>query len=174
MQFISTGIKAMKAGRKTNTRRVQKEGERLVYGYWTWSCFNKYGYFLNEARHWSWADKPSSSWYVATILDKHGRIKWQVGRRYAIQPGQGKFGIGSFLCTSLRSERLQDISRNDVVAEGIAQYTFAKGCLSDDPPDPRWAFIELWDSIHKKGERWADNPKVWVIGQAEFQWKDEG
>ena len=41
----------------------------------------------------------------------------------------------------------------------------ARGILSDDPPDPRWKFIELWDSINaKKGYSWEINPWVWVIG----------
>ena len=52
--------------------------------------------------------------------------------------------------TDIRAERLQEITWEDVLAEGIAQYTFARGCCSDNPPDPRWKFIELWDSINAK------------------------
>lgn len=66
--------------------------------------------------------------------------------------------------TGVRVEQVQDISRNDVIAEGIGQYTFAMGVLADDPPDPRWKFIELWDSINaKRGFGWDVNLWVWVI-----------
>jgi hypothetical protein len=40
----------------------------------------------------------------------------------------------------------------------------AKGILLPAPPDPRWAFIELWDRINThKGTRWTENPNVWVL-----------
>lgn len=64
----------------------------------------------------------------------------------------------------IRIERVQDITFDDVVTEGIPQFTGARGVLSDDPPDPRWKFIELWDSINaKRGYTWESNPRVWVI-----------
>ena len=63
----------------------------------------------------------------------------------------------------VRVEKLQDITLEDVKAEGIHGYTFAMGVLSENPPDPRWAFIDLWDSINNKvGKRWNDNPYCWV------------
>jgi len=66
--------------------------------------------------------------------------------------------------TDVRVERLQDISLNDCKAEGIPQFSFARGALSDTPPDPRWKFIELWDEINaKSGYPWASNSWVWVI-----------
>jgi len=161
MRYHQSSIKAMQAEppRKTQTRRVQNEGEILVYAH--------------RGRRWErvYQSKPTGDYTVPTILDKHGRIKWQVGRRYAIQRGRGKEAIGSYLCTSLRGERLQDISRTDVIAEGIAPYTFARGVLSKNPPDRRWAFIDLWDSLHKEGERWVGNPSVWIIGMGDYQWE---
>jgi hypothetical protein len=66
--------------------------------------------------------------------------------------------------TDIRAERLQDISIDDCIAEGVPQFSFARGILSESPPDPRWKFIELWDSINaKRGYPWEDNPWVWVI-----------
>ncbi len=61
--------------------------------------------------------------------------------------------------TNVRPERLQEITLEDCKAEGIHGYTFAKACCSDNPPDPRWKYIELWDSINPK-QRWNTNP--WV------------
>lgn len=61
-------------------------------------------------------------------------------------------------------EQVQQITKPDVIKEGIPQFTFSRGILSDDPPDPRWKFIELWDSINaKKGYGWSENSWVWVI-----------
>jgi len=57
----------------------------------------------------------------------------------------------------VRAERLQEITPEDCIAEGIGRYTFARGCLSENPPDKRWKFIELWDSINKK-QKWDLNP----------------
>jgi len=66
--------------------------------------------------------------------------------------------------TNVRVERLQEISLNDVKAEGIGPFTFAKGVLSDSPPDPRWKYIELWNSINaKRVYTWDSNPWIWVI-----------
>ena len=63
---------------------------------------------------------------------------------------------------NVRVERVQDISEADVLAEGISSFTFAKGILSDEPTDPRWKFIELWDSINaKRGMGWDVSPWVW-------------
>lgn len=58
--------------------------------------------------------------------------------------------------TSVRPERLQHISGDDAVAEGIVFW--------DETGEPRSEFAMLWDSINGKrpGCAWADNPWVWV------------
>ena len=63
---------------------------------------------------------------------------------------------GKIRIIDVRPERLQDITLGDVITEGIPGYTFAKGVLSENPPDPRWKYIELWDSINKI--KWESNP----------------
>jgi len=187
MQFIASSIEAMKADppRKTKTRRLQNEGERLVYGHYTWDFFNKYGRSLGIARQWGWRDRPDEIFRVATILDKHGRIKWQEGRRYASQRGRGKFGIGSYLCTSLRSQRLHDITEYDAIDEGIYEtpiadlrlyksWGFWNGVDGIPYATALLAYECLWEIINDKPRiRWADNPKVWDIGMGEFEWKEE-
>lgn len=71
--------------------------------------------------------------------------------------------------TGIRVERLQDISEDDALAEGIT----TKGVLDDiafcnpkapiiDHPTARNAFIALWQSING-AESWAANPWVWVV-----------
>uniref|UniRef100_A0A6M3XHW1 Uncharacterized protein n=1 Tax=viral metagenome TaxID=1070528 RepID=A0A6M3XHW1_9ZZZZ len=64
----------------------------------------------------------------------------------------------------VRVERVQEITEADVIAEGVGAYTLARGVLSDAPPDPRWKFIEIWNSINvKRGYGWDTNPWVWVV-----------
>ena len=78
--------------------------------------------------------------------------------------------------TGIRVERLQDISQNDAVAEGLL---FLGGMADNwdeapwaDPTDkeqtpfkyPTAAYGHLWDSINKRvGHRWTDNPWCWAI-----------
>ena len=57
----------------------------------------------------------------------------------------------------VRVERVQDISPDDCVAEGVTVYG------STDSGDLRQAYAELWDSINGKTYPWASNPWVWAI-----------
>lgn len=58
----------------------------------------------------------------------------------------------------VRVERLQEITTEDALAEGIAKH---------EQWTPRVQFSELWDSINaKRGYGWDSNPWVWVV---EFQ-----
>jgi hypothetical protein len=56
--------------------------------------------------------------------------------------------------TSVRVQRLQDISEDDSMAEGIP--------FEGDQPSPRDNFSALWESIIGAGS-WDENPWVWVI-----------
>ena len=75
--------------------------------------------------------------------------------------------------TNVRCERLQDISEEDAVAEGIERY----GPFGEFKGDPHpsggmmrfrayrkaaRAFQDLWDSINAKKYPWKSNPWVWV------------
>ena len=65
----------------------------------------------------------------------------------------------SLLVTDVRVERLQDISGDDIVAEGID---------GDFPPLLRGnilhaKFAELWESVYGKRATWASNPWLWVV-----------
>lgn len=65
--------------------------------------------------------------------------------------------------TDVRVERLQEITDNDALAEGIT------GVLDDGIWSynghvlPRDGFADLWDSINGKSCPWTDNPFVWVV-----------
>jgi len=60
--------------------------------------------------------------------------------------------------TDVRVERLQDISDDDALAEGV----FGDEHPADQPL-PVMCFEYLWDSINAKRCPWASNPWVWVI-----------
>jgi hypothetical protein len=61
--------------------------------------------------------------------------------------------------TDVRVQRLQDISEQDAIAEGLESF-----CPGLDYPrhELRTAFQNLWDSNNKK-HPWASNPWVWVL-----------
>ena len=59
----------------------------------------------------------------------------------------------------IRVERLQDISENDAVAEGIDFVEFEDESIVSFPVN---AYANLWDSINGNGS-WKNNPWVWVI-----------
>lgn len=67
--------------------------------------------------------------------------------------------------TGVRVERLQDITADDVTAEGLDEEDIccdgecgATPCSLAVP-----AFARLWDSINGKRAPWASNPWVWVV-----------
>ena len=69
-------------------------------------------------------------------------------------------------------ERLQDISRNDALAEGIVRHSDSGYGLPDGShyhcDDPRQSFFSLWESINGDGSVMA-NPWVWVYDFKEVQ-----
>ncbi len=80
--------------------------------------------------------------------------------------------------TDVRVQRVQDISREDVIAEGIEpprcpKCGYTRGdchlhmdhhlCGLETPTHEASAFASLWDSLHKDREAWAANPWVWAL-----------
>jgi len=78
--------------------------------------------------------------------------------------------------TSVRVDRLQDISEADACAEGVdlqprlVGYSKASGCRWG-PQDPRAAFCDLWEQINGRGS-WEANPWVWVVEFRRIQQED--
>ena len=174
-------------GTKTQTRRPVKEGEEL---FWIDTFGSRVGTPEDYRRMgWDGYRPPFSELAVVRLypLDGHiylatgkvcpHRIKWQVGRTYAVQPGRGKKAVGRIRITKIRRERLQHIDINGVLAEGISLEEIKNWQGKDHPesfmhfsPAQR-AFQGLWDSIYRKPYRWKDNPDVWVL---EFELAEGG
>jgi hypothetical protein len=79
--------------------------------------------------------------------------------------------------TEVRAQRVQDISEEDAIAEGVRAVTkdgkLTKYCIYDrhDHSSTPWAdmprmaiaaFRVLWDSINAERDPWPDNPLVWA------------
>lgn len=60
--------------------------------------------------------------------------------------------------TDVRVQRLQGISEEDAIAEGVV-------CprLGTYGMNPETVFRDLWDSIANPGAKWRDDPWVWAI-----------
>lgn len=133
MLFTPQNAAKVLAGLKTQTRRIVKEGEFALF------------------------DDSHKVSAVASVVNQHARIKWVVGKTYAIQPGRGKPAIGHLKLKQIRRESLQAITIKEIWLEGFG----SKERKTTDEKD--W-YKELWDSINKtKGTRWADNPDIWVL-----------
>ena len=97
MQFRPEMIEAIKAGKKTQTRRPVKPGD---FQLWDHSPV-----------------RPSAR--VITVCDGKGRVRWRIYGRYSICPGRGKDRVGLILLTGIRSEHVNQISEQDALAEGF-------------------------------------------------------
>lgn len=71
--------------------------------------------------------------------------------------------------TDVRVERLQDITPNDIAAEGLPSYIIPPGHKHyNNVCGEKWLgyewFRDLWDSFNsKRGHGWETNPWVWVV-----------
>lgn len=80
--------------------------------------------------------------------------------------------------TSIKVERLQEITEEDVIAEGVNRIAHGRNgyyysAFRDVPHHANWidpvdAYKELWESINGKGF-WAVNPWVWVVSFTKVQ-----
>ena len=72
------------------------------------------------------------------VQDGKGRLKWQVGKRYAVVPKRGERGVGFIELESIRREDVRLISREGGIAEGFM----------DEYDAPRLRFLQTWASIY--------------------------
>lgn len=157
INFIPPMVKAILDGKKNQTRRVMNKQN----SYWMSSvCYSDiYGCQWNSR----------NSKY---LLDEKYDFEcpYKIGELRLVKDPHSFCDLATIRITDLRAERVQSISSNDCIAEGIFEtinggFTFpGSGFIGLTPVD---AFKWLWGGIYfKEGRRWDDNPWVWVV---EFQ-----
>lgn len=191
--FSAPMVRAILEGRKTQTRRIVKPqpdivaDSGLVVGVFTpedqkygrlgkaLSCpygqpgdrlwvreafagsiaYERHGYPLKE-----WGNK---LWYLADGEPRSGQ--WTRPRPSIHMPR--RLSRITLEVTEVRVERLNDISEDDALAEGVEGTSFLEEAERMEPATGvmpgRYAFRALWESIHGPGS-WDANPWVWVVG----------
>lgn len=195
--FSGPMVRAILAGRKTQTRRIVKphrDDDCFVLvdygdGWWPWRSDDGESNALSDGteqiircpyghpcdRLWvreTWAygihalaaerDEDGPFVYAADGTTQ-GRLcdRW----RPSIHMPRAASRI-TLEITDVRVERLQDISEEDCIAEGV--YSVQSNDLGTEVPyyrslfQPRDLYKMIWESIHGAGA-WDANPWVWVI-----------
>ena len=181
--FTGEMVKAILSGRKTQTRRIVKnihQGWLEREGIEKWCPYGKVGATLWVREAW-WAVEVDQIGVQYGVFDDEfvpnelgakepepqklrllERQNWRYGRHPSIHMPKSITRI--FLeITNIRVERVQDISEEDAVAEGLCPegVDIGDGKNSDNPIEQ---FAQLWDSINaKRGYSWDSNSFVWCI-----------
>ena len=123
------------------------------------------------------SDHPGRSYSLIYAADE-GKERFPIGGNWVQRNHDFKWRPSIFMprvvsrltlrISRVRAELLQDITVQDIMAEGIRM-----GAIDGQPHylNPTWCenvgndFVELWDSINAKrpGCSWADNPWCWVL-----------
>lgn len=143
-------------GTKTQTRRLRFPWE-LAVQLWKrgWSLQKPYAPF-------KWAD------WQDEIGDEHiaeaNRILAAHHITLPIKPHRTARAIGRIHPLSIRKERLQDISLDDVFAEGVGIEVDGKLYPITMKDVAREEFARLWGSINtKSGMWWQDDPEILML-----------
>lgn len=183
------------SGKKTQTRRVVKEQYRYPNKEVYWDANHKAlcfrgkttvdyiaipRYYVGEVVAVAQSYQKAGVVFVpireSDFINKRS-VKWGNARKLAGWKNKlfarAELMPHAIKITNIRLERLQDISDDDCLAEGIIEHTaeimpnyppYTQYCcgISDVYCDtPRQAFAALIDKINGKGT-WESNPYVWV------------
>ncbi len=170
--FKGDMVRAILAGRKTETRRIIKP-QPDEHGYWK----HREGHMVHNCdlhlccpygqagdRLWvreTWTKRADGNIaYKAGPYPmdvKHDICKWKPSIHMF-----RKYSRITLEITKISVERVQDITDGSVAKEGIDWSSTQIGNKHRSPAIDK--FASLWDSINKKrGYPWESNPWVWVI-----------
>lgn len=123
-------------------------------------------------------EQPMADGVQAAILECYAKLT--IGQTFRLE------GVDAdFICTGIRCERLQEISDEDALTEGVRKHCQGTGFYAPAPlwstpfgttddygTDWRLAFADMWSHIYPTGPKsWGSNPVVFVY---EFERVEEG
>ena len=170
--FSGEMVRAILEGRKTQTRRIVKDGtpddwnacpygvigDRLwVRETWRlWDVLENYVGGQNTATV-QYKAGPLGSDRVLTVSDEQrGNLSNLENDRWRPSIFMPRWASRITLeITGVRVERLQEITEKDALAEGVG-YAITRDCKVPQ-------FARLWDQINGKHAPWESNPWVWVV-----------
>lgn len=202
MLFSAPMVRAIREGRKTQTRRIVKSqppsDERIMVGHFhpteiyrgeevpgteTYGAFTSDGVWALRCPHGEPGDR---LWVREAFHVTNGAQRWEDGTvlyraDHGIDIGGSyvdcakwkpsihmprEFSRITLEIDCVRIERLNDISANDCMTEGIELFSGNKfhppGLNALDDAIYRDTFIKLWESLNGHNS-WNANPWVWVI-----------
>ncbi len=187
--FSTPMVQAIQDGRKTQTRRVIK-GDILPGWDQKWQC-PSYLKIKDDKPYGRvvvcpyppgtvlWVRETWQEGYNPDNIDKNGEIPLGYCYKASDHDISAEFSLGKWrsprfmpkaaariflLVKNVRIERLQDITEEDAIAEGV--YPCYEKHLHCDGREYRCSFEQLWDSLNaKRGHpyTYSSNPWGWVI-----------
>jgi len=163
--FNGPMVRAILDGRKTQTRRViknpsQLQGKMLEGEEGEWCPYGGPGdrlWVRERLQNWhGQAMYYRYNWADCTLVNP--QLDWRWKRNTISSMFMPKVAVRIWLeITGVRVERVQEISEEDALAEGVETNRGNGGKCRRD-------FAMLWDSINaKRGFDWDVNPWVWVV-----------
>jgi len=140
--IFSQSAEQVMNGTKTQTRRPLKPDDRLT------------SYVRNVP-------------VLPTIFnDRMNRVRYQVGRTYAVQPGRSQKSIGRIRIDRIRVEKLFQMKYRDMIAEGMLPEEYDEE-VDGEPlaKDYFVGFLRAWNRMYDRSSpyRSAHDPEVIVL-----------
>ena len=141
--FRAEMVRAILAGRKTQTRRIVKPRKDRAIG-----CELACHELAGEVNAGDYLNAPWAPGDWLWVRESIHMPRW--ASRITLE------------ITGVRVERLQEISTVDALAEGVNVHPDHHGKPRSSLYSPVQAYADLWEQINGL-ESWAANPWVWVI-----------
>jgi len=170
--FSGPMVEAILDGRKTQTRRVIKPQPdedgislTLLTKEWMDTDGKEYKCPYGEGRRNLWVREAFVETLAGIDYRANGNDHYEAGRKIPWRPSIHMPRWASRInleITDIRVERVQDISKEDCIAEGMEG-------LQEVHAGWHQSYAQLWDSINGKPRidgqdiSWIANPWVWVI-----------
>lgn len=175
-------VRAILRGSKWQTRRLAKDPAVCALGnpgdlLWVKESYAVIRYHRSEANGLSILDEdwvgplpssPPEGWSVVYRASSESGVAGAIGFRWRSSRFMPRWASRlSLKIVGTRLQALQQISLDDIRAEGVAEYSRSKD-LDPDRLNLTAAWIDLWDNINPRTP-WANNPQVWAITFQQLQ-----